>query len=72
MKNRRYKFHVPKLKVINIISRTVLELKLLIQFHTPKPNSNTFLPQKDDFIIFTCNNSIVTYIVKEVQKERYS
>ncbi|KYQ00495.1 hypothetical protein B4079_4267 [Bacillus cereus] len=43
-----------------------------MQFHSPKPNSNIFLPQKDDFIIFTCNNSIVTYIVKEVQKERYS
>ncbi|MDR4977978.1 hypothetical protein REY75_05270 [Bacillus sp. MHSD_37] len=37
-----------------------------------KPNFNTFFHQKDDFIIFTCNNSIVTYIVKEVQKERYS
>ncbi|WP_176542395.1 hypothetical protein [Bacillus wiedmannii] len=60
-----------KMKVINVISRTVLELKLLIQFHSQKPNSNTFFHQKGDFIIFTCNNSIVTYIVKEVQKERY-
>nr|WP_283793085.1 hypothetical protein [Bacillus sp. LS15-K4] len=48
-----------------------MKLKSLMQFHSPKPNSNTFFPQKDDFIIFTCNNSNVTYIVKEVQKERY-
>ncbi|MEG7843880.1 hypothetical protein J0804_15600 [Bacillus mobilis] len=48
-----------------------MKLKLSIPFHAPKPNSNTFFHQKGDFIIFTCNNSIVTYIVKEVQKERY-
>ncbi|KLA27158.1 hypothetical protein B4080_3230 [Bacillus cereus] len=40
------------------------------KFHVP--NFNTFLTEKGDFTIFTCNNSNVTYIVKEVQKERYN
>ncbi|WP_170959899.1 hypothetical protein [Bacillus cereus] len=48
------------------------EVKIIHAIAFTELKFNTFLIQKGDFIIFTCNNSIVTYIVKEVQKERYN
>ncbi|WP_193664540.1 hypothetical protein [Bacillus mycoides] len=48
-----------------------IEVKIVNAISCTETKFPTFLIQKDDFIIFTCNNSIVTYIVKEVQKERH-
>ena len=38
--------HRNMVKIIVIISCTALKIKPLIQFHSPKPNSNTFYPRK--------------------------